>query len=140
MNELDPSINNEPDSVINNDPDLSSFEGPIPGYERIYYFYKTEDENRKLEPGDILYLEAKDNYVVLHLTTDQTVMIRSTLEGLSRTFPPGMFLRIHRTYCVSCRYVTAWTKTYVKIGDIQLPVTKNYYPYLENRFDLLGTF
>lgn len=120
-----------------NSPD---YEGARPDFDDKYFFYKVDGEHRKVDIDSILYLEVKDNYVYLHYSSGRPIIIRSTLELLTREFPYDMFIKINRTYSVAAKYVTAWSKEYVRIGDLELPVSKTYYPLLEWRFEKFGTY
>lgn len=54
--------------------------------------------------ADILWLEAADNYVVLH-TPDRAPLLRRTLSGLLADLGPG-FVRTHRGAAVALAHVT----------------------------------
>lgn len=111
-----------------------------PNFDNKYYFYKTDGEFRKVDVDAILYLEAKDNYVYLHIPSGKPIIIRSTLEGVSRELPIHDFYRINRTHCVAVKHITAFNKEYVKLGGHQFPLSKIYYPVLEERMEFLGTY
>lgn len=109
-------------------------------FDNKYYFYKADGEFRKVDIDTILYLEAKDNYIYLHYPSGKHIAIRSTLEGIWRELPNDEFIRINRTHCVAVKHIMAFNKEYVKLGGLQFPVSKTYYPLLEERFEFLGTY
>src|SRR5262249_56853998 len=55
--------------------------------------------------GEILWLEAADNYVVVH-TSDRAPLMRRTLAGLLEDLGDG-FVRTHRSAAVAVAHVTA---------------------------------
>lgn len=111
-----------------------------PDFKNKYYFYKADGEFRKVDIDAILYVEAKDNYVYLHIPSGKPIVIRSTLEGISRELPIHEFEKINRTHCVAVKHITAFNKEYVKLGGHQFPVSKVYYPVLEERMEFLGGY
>ena len=87
-----------------------------------------------LAVADILWLQAADNYVVLH-TDQQTPLMRRTLQGLLQDLGSG-FVRTHRSAAVALKQVAA-VQTSVKTqakGDavvvlhngVQVPCSRAY--------------
>ena len=57
-----------------------------------------------LEPHDVEWIEANDNYVVFH-TQNERHTVRMTMNRLERMLRPGIFVRIHRSTIVNIEYV-----------------------------------
>jgi two-component system LytT family response regulator len=54
--------------------------------------------------GDVQYLEARGNYVVVH-TQGQEHSLRSTLSQLATQLDPNRFIRIHRSLIVNLNFI-----------------------------------
>jgi LytTr DNA-binding domain len=53
---------------------------------------------------DVVWVEADDNYVVVH-TRDCGYRTRSSVSAVMRELPPGAFVRIHRSHLVSAVHI-----------------------------------
>lgn len=79
----------------------------------------------KVAIDDIHYAEADDNYVTLFTPTKKYV-ITSTLSAVEEKLKSAHHLRIHRSYLVDTRRITAVEEGYVRIGSQSLPVGKTH--------------
>ena len=53
-----------------------------------------------LKPDDIVWVEAADNYVVLHLTSGERLMVRETLSAFEERLGTANFARVNRSAVV----------------------------------------
>jgi two-component system LytT family response regulator len=80
--------------------------------------------------GEILWLEAADNYVVVH-TADRAPLMRRTLAGLLEDLGDG-FVRTHRSAAVAVAHVTAvdpldkGDATVVVRGGVAVPCSRQH--------------
>lgn len=79
----------------------------------------------KVPLDEILYAEADDNYVTLH-TPGKKFVVTSTLGGVEEKLRSQHHVRIHRSYLIDLRRVTAVEDGYVRIGAQSIPVGKTY--------------
>ncbi|MBK7556283.1 MAG: LytTR family transcriptional regulator DNA-binding domain-containing protein [Flavobacteriales bacterium] len=79
----------------------------------------------KVAIEEIHYAEADDNYVTL-FTPGRKFVITSTLGAVEEKLKSPHHLRIHRSYLVDLRKVTAVEEGYVRIGAQSLPVGKTH--------------
>ena len=79
----------------------------------------------KVAIDDIHYAEADDNYVTL-FTPAKKFVITSTLSAVEEKLKSPHHLRIHRSYLVDLRKVTAVEEGYVRLGTQSLPVGKTH--------------
>ena len=79
----------------------------------------------KVAIDDIHYAEADDNYVTL-FTPAKKYVITSTLGAVEGKLKSAHHLRIHRSYLVDTRRITAVEEGYVRIGAQSLPVGKTH--------------
>lgn len=88
-------------------------------------FIRDKGRLTKLAIDDILYAEADDNYVTLQTPTKRFV-ITSTLASVEKKLNSRHHLRIHRSYLVDTRRITAVEDGYVQLGTARLPVGKTH--------------
>lgn len=78
----------------------------------------------KITFDEIRYVESMKDYVKVHLA-ESTVVTKETISNFEMKLP-GEFLRIHRSFIVNSRMVTAFTKVDVEIEAIELPIGASY--------------
>lgn len=88
-------------------------------------FIREKGKLLKVAIDDIHYAEADDNYVTLH-TPAKKYVITSTLGAVEEKLRSPHHLRIHRSYLVDTRRITAVEEGYVRIGAQSLPVGKTH--------------
>ncbi|MBK9193566.1 MAG: response regulator [Flavobacteriales bacterium] len=88
-------------------------------------FIRDKGKLVKVPLDDIHYAEADDNYVTLH-TPSRKYVITSTLGAVEEKLKSPHHLRIHRSYLVDLRKVTAVEEGYVRIGKENIPVGKTH--------------
>ena len=88
-------------------------------------FIRDKGKLVKVPLDDIHYAEADDNYVTLH-TPSRKYVITSTLGAVEEKLKSPHHLRIHRSYLVDLRKITAVEEGYVRIGKENIPVGKTH--------------
>jgi two-component system LytT family response regulator len=83
-----------------------------------------------IEIPDILYCKACSNYTEIYLTNGKKILQSRTLKSTSMVLHVDPFFRrIHQSYLVNLRHVTALLKTDAWLleiaGSIQLPVSRS---------------
>lgn len=73
--------------------------------------------------ADILLVEADDYYCKVH-TKEQVLTATMTLKKFSLLLPEPPFLRVHRSYVVNRKHVTAVDENYLYLGDTRVPVSR----------------
>ena len=74
-----------------------------------------------------MYIEGLKDYIKIHLkSTSRAVITRMSMKSLEEQLPPDVFIRLHKSYIVSAKHVTAVRKNSVFIDAIELPVSDNY--------------
>jgi DNA-binding LytR/AlgR family response regulator len=88
-------------------------------------FVRDKGKLVKVAIDDIHYAEADDNYVTLFTPTKKYV-ITSTLGAVEEKLKSPHHLRIHRSYLVDTRRITAVEDGFVRLGTQALPVGKTH--------------
>lgn len=87
--------------------------------------FDTADGTVTLGISEIIYIEIYDHWAQIHLNSGEPLIIRSSLSELERRLEPAGFIRIHRSYLVSGRYIRSVRKRTVELDNGQeLPLSR----------------
>jgi DNA-binding LytR/AlgR family response regulator len=91
------------------------------------FFYKTEKGIMRVDLHEVVAIKSEGKYQRLITTTTDIILVSSTdaLEQAIRNLP---FVRIHRSWMIHLPYLSFVDRyrNYVCIGDLELPLGKNY--------------
>lgn len=80
----------------------------------------------KLKISEIQYIESANEYIVFH-TLEKKIMSHQSLKKMEELLDPDIFKRVHRSYIVNKKLVTALKGKVLWIGDINIPISNTYY-------------
>jgi len=93
--------------------------------ENNHIFIKDGKAIRKILIKDILWLEAKGDYVKI-ITQNGPFIIHATLRNIEEKLSGGEFVRIHRSYIISVAKIDYIEDGIAHVHGSQLPVSENY--------------
>lgn len=99
-------------------------------------FLRGGSHYRKVNFGDILWLEADSNYTVIH-TRDEKFTYSSVLKNFEEKLPQDDFVRVHRSYIVNLSNITGFEGNMLLIGEKQIPVNKSCRNLVFKRFNII---
>ena len=80
---------------------------------------------RRFLLSDIIYLESRDHYIILH-TQDEVYRFRGKLNDLAKQIDSKLFTRCHASYLVNFQYVKALGKGKILLSDNNnIPISRN---------------
>lgn len=91
-----------------------------------FLYFRVERKTVKVHLEDIIYIESLKDYIVIHRQNKADLKVKYTIGSVENMLPKNLFLRIHRSYIVSVKKVTALTNYDVEIGNIELPIGRSY--------------
>lgn len=113
-----------------------------PTFTSSFVYFRADRKMVKVFLNEILYIESYRDYVIIHLEKAGELRVKLTLNHVERFLPCNQFLRIHRSFLVSINKITAFTKTDVEIGKIELPIGKSFtcffHKIMPNNFNFPG--
>lgn len=80
----------------------------------------------KLKYAEILYIESDNEYVVFH-TAKEKIMSHQSLKKLEQHLASAIFCRVHRSFIVNKKMVTALKGKELFLKDIKIPISNSYY-------------
>ena len=90
-----------------------------------FLYIKADRKVVKLDLNSVFYLESLNDKVIIHLA-DKEVITTQRISYLAEKLPNEQFVRIHRSYIISLKHVTAYNNIMVEMKDRELPIGRNY--------------
>jgi len=104
---------NVPDSNTST-PDISDF-----------MFVRSDRKMIKIDYDSIYYIESYSDYLKIHTEKD-TIVTRETISAIEAKLPKQLFLRIHRSYIISIKFIASFTNEHITISNKTLPISRSY--------------
>lgn len=94
-----------------------------------FFFVKADKKLVKINFEDILYIEGLKDYVIIRQETGRVITLQ-TMKSLEDRLPATKFKRVHRSFIVNIKKITAILGNMVELMEAgkvkQLPIGKNY--------------
>jgi len=84
---------------------------------------KSAHKNIKVNPDDILYMESLTDYVKIY-TSETIITTKYKISDMEAELANKGFLRIHRSFIVNLKHLTAFTSSDIEIGKIEIPIRR----------------
>lgn len=107
---------------------------PIKTEQHHFIFVRADRQMQKIDFETIIYIESYSDYIKIHLK-DKTVVTRETISSIEAKLPKPLFIRIHRSYIVAVKHITAFTNEFVTITDKTLTISRSYKSEVLKRLD-----
>lgn len=90
-----------------------------------YLSIRADRKFYKINFDEIIYIEGQKAYVSFY-TNKKRITALASLKDLEESLPKDLFIRIHKSYIVSIKEISALEGNMVEVGDKKLPVGKSY--------------
>ncbi|MGB3851927.1 MAG: LytTR family DNA-binding domain-containing protein [Tunicatimonas sp.] len=90
-----------------------------------HFFVKVEHKYERIAVRDIRWVEAMQNYVVIHTIQDK-YMTLVTLKSVEERLPAERFIRPHKSYLVAQDKITAVEGNQIFVGKQVIPISRHY--------------
>jgi DNA-binding LytR/AlgR family response regulator len=111
-----PNINIvEPGILSNPDDGISGFT-----------YFRADRKMIKLFYDEILYIESIKDYIKIFRDGNNPILVKQTISATEDMLPKNLFLRIHRSFIVSIKKISAYTYYDVEIGKTEIPIGRLY--------------
>jgi len=92
-----------------------------------YILVKSDYNTLKINIEDILFVEGLKDYVkIFTVDNKKPVVTHNSLKKLEHALPPNRFIRIHKSFIISLKYITSINKAQVIIGENYIPIGESY--------------
>lgn len=86
-------------------------------------YIRQGDAYQRIKWDEILFVEAMQNYLKLHLA-DKVFVIHQTMNSLEEQLPKDSFFRIHKSFLVNVSYIDTIAGGRLFIKGNELPISK----------------
>jgi len=90
-----------------------------------FMFVRSDRKMIKIDYDAIIYIESYSDYLKIHLEND-TIVTRETISAIEAKLPKQQFLRIHRSYIISIKYIQSYSNEHITINKQALPISRTY--------------
>lgn len=99
--------------------------GKKPSKKRDILFIKSGTQIHKIVSAQILYIEARGNYIYIH-TENKKIMSLTSMNDILIDLPTSDFMRIHKSYIVALKHVDVIEKHQIFINEKAIPIGVTY--------------
>ncbi|NLJ44710.1 MAG: response regulator transcription factor [Bacteroidales bacterium] len=100
--------------------------------------YLTVRADRKLYKvsfDDLIFIEGQQAYVTF-ITRERKITALMSMKDLEKTLPQDRFIRIHKSYIASRKYISSLDGNQIEINGQKLPVGKIYREQVQKLFNI----
>lgn len=90
-----------------------------------HLYLKCNGAFERVRVADILFVEAANNYIRVHLN-ERKLLIYQSLKGMEEQLPAGAFVQVHKSFLVARRHITQVKGDSVVAGGITVPLSRRY--------------
>jgi DNA-binding LytR/AlgR family response regulator len=94
---------------------------------------KADKKFYALEPGHILYIEGKGDYIRIHME-DKKLMIHDTLKNFMESLTVESFMRVHKSWVVNMEKINFIEGNMIRISSEIIPLSPTHREELLERF------
>ncbi len=91
-----------------------------------FLYFRAERKMVKVFLEEMVYIESLKDYIKIHRVNNKPLTVKHSLATIEAMLPKDLFLRIHRSFIVSINKVTAFTPHDVELGNIEIPIGRQY--------------
>ena len=89
-----------------------------------YFFIKADNKLVKVSFNDILFVEALQNYVVVH-TREKKLITYLTFKSVEEYLPSAQFLKVHKSFIVAASKIDSIDGNDIRIEQHHIPISRN---------------
>jgi len=100
-----------------------------------YLTVRADRKHYKIRFDDIYFIEGQQAYVTFNMKERKITALMS-MKDLEETLPHEQFIRIHKSFIVSRKYINSLEGNQIDINGQKLPVGKNYREQVQKLFNI----
>jgi two-component system, LytTR family, response regulator len=81
---------------------------------------------------EVMYIEGMKDYLKIY-TVNERIVIKETMKKMESLLPDHQFMRVHKSYIISRKFVKSILRDKIAIADIVVPVGRNYFELVTRR-------
>lgn len=123
-NEKLPKLHRIEPSIIN--PKAFRFYEMVRNYEYKKIMIPTQEGSRLVPLTDVLFIQGEGNYISLHLTNGEKILLSNTIKHWEEKLNSPFFSRCHKSYLINKNLITkiSYAKNEVYLDAVALPISR----------------
>jgi DNA-binding LytR/AlgR family response regulator len=101
-----------------------------------FVYFRADRKMVKLFYHEILYIESVKDYIKIVREGNPPLLVKQSISSTEEMLPSNLFVRIHRSFIVSTKRITAFTNNDVEIDRIEIPIGRLYKDQLQKLSEL----
>jgi DNA-binding LytR/AlgR family response regulator len=89
-----------------------------------YFFVKCNGKYERIWLQELLFVEAADNYVIIHLS-GRKFMTYQTLKSMENLLPATHFMKVHKSFIVALDKVSRLEGQELTVEKFRIPISRN---------------
>ncbi len=89
-----------------------------------HFYIKADNKLVKIAFNDILFIEALQNYVVVH-THERKHITYLTFKSVEEYLPSAQFIKVHKSFIISASKIDSIEGNDIRIGQHHIPISRN---------------
>ena len=111
---------------ITDETDTLPAQAPAAHTEDAFLYFRSDRKMVKVMLDEVIYIESLKDYIRIVRTGQQPLVVKQPISMVEEMLPDNLFVRIHRSYIIALKKVTAYTQNDVEIQGIEIPIGKLY--------------
>lgn len=107
----------------------------LSGQEQQYLTLRVDYSLVRVALVDILFIEGLDNYLKIHIHSQDPLVVRMTMKNIQDKLSEKDFVRVHRSYIVSMSKIDIVRNKTIRIGAAEIPLGSSYEKQFLSAFD-----
>ena len=91
-----------------------------------FLYFRSDRKMVKVMLDEIIYIESLKDYIRIVRTGQQPLVVKQPISIVEEMLPDNLFIRIHRSYIISLKKITAYTQNDVELHGVEIPIGKLY--------------
>ncbi len=102
-------------------------QGGAKGEHKEFVFLPVDYKLVKISLAQVSMIEGVKDYIRIHFSDGKRpLLVRMSMKGIEEQVESAGFMRIHKSYVISIRHLTAIRRNSLFIGETELPVGEQY--------------
>lgn len=95
-----------------------------------FIYIRNGSKFHKINTDSVLFIESVKDYIVVHQKGGVKLTAKYKIGDIEMELQGKDFLRVHRSYIINLKNITAFTAYDVEIGTIEIPIGASYKEYV----------
>jgi len=89
---------------------------------------KVEYRSVKIRLAEIIYIEAMDNYVRIHVNNSRPILSKMSMKSILELLPMDIFMRVHKSFIVPTHRIASYTRMQLILHykSTAIPIGRTY--------------